>query len=145
MNIFWHIAHNLYKLRGVFRPFARIFEVLNFIVGSNSVSAKCDIGEGTKFYHRGIGCVVHEKARIGKNCVIFQNVTIGSKWPNGICEGAAPLIADNVFIGAGAVILGAIHVGSNSIIGANAVVMTDVPDGMAVAGIPARSIKRQGR
>lgn len=111
--------------------------MLSYIIGSNSISARCEIGDGTKFYHRGIGCVGHSKTVIGKNCTIFQNVTLGSKWPNGKCEGDAPVIGDNVFIGADAVILGAVHVGNNSVIGANAVVTKNIPEGKIAVGIPA--------
>lgn len=110
---------------------------MSFIVGANAISAKCEIGKGTRFHHRGVGCVVHDNTIIGENCTIFQNVTLGSKWPNGKCEGGAPVIGDNCFIGAGAVILGAVHIGRNSIIGANAVVTKDIPEGKIAVGIPA--------
>lgn len=138
MNKFWVLANRFYKWGGVFTPFARIFELLSFVTGSNAISARSQIGEGTKFYHRGLGCVVHAKTVIGKNCIIFQNVTIGSKWPNGVCEGDAPIIGNDVFIGAGAVLLGNIRIGDKAIIGANAVVTNDIPDGTVAVGIPAR-------
>lgn len=118
-------------------PLARVFEILSFIVGANPISAKCKIGNGTRFHHRGVGCVVHDNTIIGDNCIIFQNVTMGSKWPNGKCEGDAPVIGSNVLIGAGAVILGAVHIGDKAIIGANAVVTLDVPEGKMAVGIPA--------
>lgn len=81
--------------------------------------------------------MIHNKTVIGESCTIFGNVTMGSKWPNGKCEGDAPVIGNNVLIGAGAVILGAVHVGDNAIIGANAVVTMDVPEGKMAVGIPA--------
>lgn len=118
-----------------FIPVARFFEILSYIIGANTISAKCEIGNGTTFYHRGVGCVVHSKTIIGENCTIFQNVTMGNKWPRGKCEGDAPVIGNNVFIGADAVILGAVHIGNNAIIGANAVVTMDVPEGKMVSGI----------
>lgn len=90
------------------------------------------------FYHRGIGCVVHPRTIIGKNCKIFQGVTLGSKWTNGICVGDAPIIGDNVLIGAGAVVLGNISIGDNSIIGANAVVTKNIPENSLVTGNPGK-------
>lgn len=125
------------SLGGVLVPVARFFEILSYIVGANAISAKSEIGNGTKFYHRGVGCVVHNKTVIGENCTIFGNVTMGSKWSHGKCEGEAPVIGKNVLIGAGAVILGAVHIGNNAIIGANAVVTMDVPEGKMAVGIPA--------
>ena len=80
---------------------------------------------------------IHARAVIGKDCKIFQGVTIGSKWSNGIYSGGAPHIGNNVMIGAGAVILGDISVGDNSIIGANAVVIHNVPENSFAVGVPA--------
>lgn len=91
------------------------------------------IGENTELVHGGLGCVFHEKTVIGKNCKIFQNVTIG-----GLPSGGVPVIGDNVLIGAGAVILGNVNIGSHVKIGANAVVLSDVPDGCTAVGVPAR-------
>ena len=102
---------------------------MNHLICACSVSIDAEIGDGTIFYHRGIGCVVHPKAVIGKNCKIFQSVTIGSKWSKANCLGEAPRIGDNVMIGAGAVILGNI--------GANAVVTHSVPANSLALGDPA--------
>lgn len=137
MNILWQLSHRLYKNGGV-KPLARAFELLSFIVNSNAISAQASVGEGTVFYHHGCGCVVHQDTVIGKNCNIFQNVTIGSKWTDGICDGSAPIIGDNVFIGAGAVVIGPISIGDGAIIGANAVVLDNVPPYATIIGIPGR-------
>lgn len=77
------------------------------------------------------GIVINKDALIGENCTIFQQVTIGA------VQGkvGAPIIGDNVYIGAGAKILGNIKVGNNVKIGANTVVTKDVPDGVTVVGI----------
>lgn len=55
---------------------ARTFEFINYFICSNAVSAEAQIGEGTKCWHRGLGCVVHYKAQIGRNCRILPNVII---------------------------------------------------------------------
>lgn len=82
------------------------------------------------------GIVIHHKAKIGPNCLIHQQVTIGVK----AYRNDAPIIGGHVDIGAGAKILGNIQVGDHAIIGANAVVTKDVPAYAIVVGIPARII-----
>lgn len=84
MTVFWKIAHSLYKVGGVLIPLARIFEFVNYWICANAVSAKAEIGSGTKFWHRGLGCTVHYKVKIGDNCKILPNVMIGAKFKNGL-------------------------------------------------------------
>lgn len=72
--------------------------------------------------------------RIGANCYVHQGVTIGWDYRSE----RAPIIEDDVFIGAGAVIVGAITIGRGARIGSNAVVLSDVPAGATAAGVPAR-------
>lgn len=78
------------------------------------------------------GIVIHPDALIGPNCLIFQQVTIGTRGPGG-----APQIGGHVDIGAGAKILGPVRIGNHVVIGANAVVLSDVPDNCMAVGIPA--------
>lgn len=92
-------------------------------------------GPGLAIVHRGT-IVVNKGAIIGSNCRIHQNVTIGS------VHGRTPKLGDNVWIGAGAVILGGIEVGDNVAIAANAVVNANVPAGVTVGGIPAAVISQ---
>lgn len=96
------------------------------------------IGEGSCFSHNGLGCVVNPDAKIGKNVKILQNVTIGGR---GDGRGV-PVIEDNVLIGCGACVLGGVTIGEGASIGANAVVIMDVPAGCIAVGIPARIIKK---
>lgn len=89
-----------------------------------------------------VGVVISAQATIGKNCRIWQNVTIGAKDVDNCGKSIHyPTIGDNVLIYAGAVVIGPIKVGNNAIIGANAVVLSDVPENAIVAGIPAKVIK----
>lgn len=90
------------------------------------------IGKGTTLGVGGMGIAIHPKSRIGANCLIGQNVTIGIKG-----GGPAPEIGNNVFIGPGAKCLGG-KIGDNAVIGANAVVLKEVPANHVVAGVPAR-------
>lgn len=110
---------------------------LQYLLFNSSVPASCTIGRGTKFGYGGIGVVIHARSVIGRNCIIGANTTIGGK--SGGYE--VPVIGDNVEISAGARILGPVRIGNNVIIGANAVVVKDVPDNCIVAGIPAKIIK----
>lgn len=91
-----------------------------------------DIDSGLILPHNGLGVVISHNAKIGKNCRIMQNVTIGG---NG--GPRVPIIGDNVMIGAGAVLLGDIHIGNNVKIGANAVVLKSIPNNSTAVGIPA--------
>lgn len=79
------------------------------------------------FPHGPLGIFISNSAHIGKNCVIFQQVTIGSNTLKGSKSNGAPTIGDNVYIGCGAKIIGNVHIGKNARIGANAIVVKDVP------------------
>jgi serine O-acetyltransferase len=88
----------------------------------------------------GMGVVVGETAEIGDDCYIYHQVTLGvARASSGKRH---PTIGNNVIIGAGAKVLGPIHVGDNARIGANAVVVEDVPEDTTVVGIPARPVDR---
>lgn len=139
-NKLWKISHKLYA--GGAYHLARLVEILYNTLCGNGISAQAQIGDGTVFYHHGVGCVVHELCTIGENCRIFSNVTLGCKWAENKEPGMPPKIGNNVMIGAGAVILGDISVGDNSIIGANAVVLENVPENSIAMGVPA-IIKRR--
>ncbi len=106
-----------------------------------SISSRSKVGAGLYIGHFG-GIVVNHGAVIGDNCNLQQGVTLGKA--NRGARVGAPVIGNNVFIGAGAKIIGRIHVGDGAAIGANAVVTKDVPAGAAVAGVPARVVSEQG-
>jgi serine O-acetyltransferase len=94
------------------------------------------IGRRTIIEHQG-GLVINGASRIGDDCVLRHNTTIGVRDVNDL---RAPTIGSRVDIGAGAVLLGAITVGDDVTIGANAVVLTDVPARCTAVGVPARII-----
>lgn len=102
---------------------------------------RADIGEGLYIGHFG-GIIVSEKAKIGRNCNLSHGVTIGQA-NRGKREGF-PTIGDRVYIGPGAKIIGRVYVGNDVAIGANAVVVDDVPANAVVAGIPAEVISMNG-
>lgn len=109
-----------------------------YYLHSSYIPEDAEIGEGTQLGYGGIGVVIHKAAKIGRHCLISQQVTVGGR--SGI-EGA-PIIGDYVRIGAGAKILGNIRVGDFAVIGANAVVVKDVASGTVVAGVPAKVIRQ---
>jgi serine O-acetyltransferase len=112
---------------------------LGRILFSAHVPAEAVIGEGTELGYGGLGVIVHKRAVIGRNVLLSPGVVVGGRSE---LEGV-PVIEDDVKIGAGAKILGPIRIGRGAKVGANAVVIDDVAPGDVVAGVPARSIRRQ--
>jgi len=137
MNIstFHAIAHKLNKL-GI-PIFPSIIYYIQFFLFNSSVPCTTKIGKDTRFGYGGIGVVVHAHAVIGERCVIGKGSTIG-----GGLRCKAPVIGNHVYIASGAVILGDITIGDNVIIGANSVVLRDIPSNCVAAGIPAKVIKK---
>lgn len=120
---------------------ARIF-LFNYTIKLGiSIPDTTQIGSGFYIGHFG-GIVVNSKSIIGKNCNISHGVTIGQL--NRGTHAGCPVIGDNVFIGPGAKIFGNVHVGDYAAIGANCVVVTDVPDHGVVAGVPGKVVSQTG-
>jgi len=134
---YYLVSNYLYKKNIPIIP-QMITYLIRFIF-SSYIPYTADIKK-TKFGYGGLGIVIHDKAKIGKNCQIDQNVTIGGKSKK--TEGELPVIGDNVLIGAGAKILGGVSIGNNVVIGANAVVINDLPDNCVAVGVPAKIIRK---
>ena len=100
----------------------------------------CSVAAGLLLPHPN-GVVLGAGARVGLNCTILQQVTLGEKDATGAGPHLYPVIGDDVIVGAGARILGGIEVGRQVKIGANAVVLFDVPEGERAVGVPARILK----
>lgn len=99
------------------------------------IPLNANIGGGLLLPHPN-GIVIHPAAVIGPNCLLFQQVTLGSGGP----KAGTPVLGGHVDVGAGAKLLGGITIGDHAKIGANAVVLNDVPAGATAVGIPARII-----
>ena len=112
-------------------PLAMIFNKLNGFFGRCIIGRNAQFGPGFVLIHS-YGVVINSNVRGGRDVKIEHAVTIGAE------KNAAPELGDNVFIGAGAKIIGGVKLGSNVRVGANAVVVHDVPDGATAVGIPAR-------
>lgn len=123
-------------------PLFRIFfEYFIRIVFSSDISLKARIGPGLVLVH-GHDIVIGGDVIIGKKCKILNGVTLGNKdTESGFNQ--QPNVGDNVVIGTGAKILGGVTIGSNVIIGANSVVLSDIPSGRTFAGIPAKDISKK--
>lgn len=109
-----------------------LFKLIQIVTG---IELPCEAKVGRNFMidHFG-GIIVSGYAQFGDNCRIRNGVVVGLRR---IDEKFAPVIGDNVDIGSGAKLLGPIHIGNNAIIGANAVVLCDVPADSIAVGIPA--------
>lgn len=93
------------------------------------------VGRGVVIEHQG-GIVVHGASVIGDGCILRQNCTLGLRHLDRLQD--APILGRNVNVGAGAVILGRVTIGDGAAVGANAVVLEDVPAGGLAIGVPAR-------
>jgi serine O-acetyltransferase len=100
-----------------------------------------EIGPGLFIPHFG-SIIINTRSRIGKNCYLSHDVTLG-KAHSGPRQGV-PVLGDDVFIGPGAKILGHLTIGDNAAIGANSVVLSDIPPSCFAAGAPAKVIKQTG-
>jgi len=134
------IAHFLYKLHFFF--LARYLSQLSRWATGIEIHPGAVIGRSL-FIDHGMGVVIGETAIVGDNVLIYQGVTLGG---TGLEKGKRhPTIGNNVVIGGGAKILGNIIIGDNSYIGANAVVIKDIPPNSTVVGVPGRITKQDGR
>ncbi|CUR57636.1 putative Serine acetyltransferase [metagenome] len=122
------------------RPLWAAYRILNLftrLVTTCEVPATATIGPGLRLDHNGNGIVIHQEAVIGSNARIFHQVTLGVNSFAGNDNYGPPRLGNNVYIGAGAKLIGNITVGDNVRIGANAVVTRDIPSNSVAVGVPA--------
>ena len=140
------LSHALY-LRG-WRVLARVVSQLGRWVTGIEIHPGATIGRRL-FIDHGMGVVIGETAEIGDDVTMYQDITLGGTSPSvnsssQVNKKRHPTLSDRVIVGAGAQILGAITVGAGAKIGANAVVVTDVPAGALMVGIPAKIAAPRG-
>ncbi|MBI5575739.1 MAG: serine O-acetyltransferase [Deltaproteobacteria bacterium] len=136
---FHHVGHWLWTHN--FRLLARFVSHISRCLTGIEIHPGATIGEGF-FIDHGMGVVIGETAEIGRNVTMYHGVTLGgTSWNKGKRH---PTLEDNVIIGAGAAILGAIRIGENSKIGSGSVVNREVPPNSTVVGIPGRIVYREG-
>lgn len=128
-------------LRYISYPYLIFYRlVVEWLLGVE-IPWKVKIGKGLVVYH-GVALVINDRAIIGDRCVLRHSTTIGVGRTDTIeFTGDAPIIGNDVDIGANVVILGGVRVGDNARIGAGSVVVHDVPHGAVVVGNPARPLR----
>ena len=138
--IIYRITNALWRLKIPFFPRA-ISQLGRFLTGIE-IHPGATIGRGF-FIDHGMGVVIGETTVIGNNVTLFQGVTLGG---TGKETGKRhPSLEDNIVVGTGAKVLGNITIGSNSYIGANAVVLKSVPANSTVVGVPGHVTKQEGQ
>jgi serine O-acetyltransferase len=128
----WLWTHNL-------KTFGRVFSQLIRSLTGIEIHPGANIGKGL-FIDHGMGVVIGETTEIGEDVTLYHGVTLGG---TSLEKGKRhPTIGDRVVIGAGAKVIGAVCVGTDSRIGANAVVVKSVPENSVVVGVPGQNIRR---
>ena len=136
----YRVSHRLWT--GGHRFAARLVSGLVRMLTAVDIHPAAVIGRGV-FIDHGLGVVIGETAEVGDDVVIYQGVTLGG---TSLERGKRhPTVGDRVLIGAGAKVLGAVTIGADSRIGANAVVVRDVPPGSVVVGVPGQILQRRSR
>jgi serine O-acetyltransferase len=136
----WH-AVRLYRLAD--RLHRRGHDTAAFVCSAiNRMLTGVEIEPGAQFgpglvIHHGHGIVVNQNVRAGSGCQLYQQVTLGVDWRGST---AGPVLGNRVAVLAGAKIIGGITIGDDAIVGANAVVLADVPAGRVAVGVPARIV-----
>lgn len=111
-----------------------IFHMIEVFIGV-SLPKSVEVGGGLRIHHFG-NIFIHKNAKIGKNCVLRQGITLGNRYNDDF----APTLEDNVELGAYAQVLGGITLGKGCKVGAMAVVLHDIPKGKTACGNPAKLI-----
>ncbi len=133
------LAHALYRAKVPFFP-RLISQISRFLTGIE-IHPGAKIGKGF-FIDHGMGVVIGETAEIGDNVTLYQGVTLGG---TGKEQGKRhPTVGNNVLVGVGAMVLGAITIGDNARIGGGSVVLKDVPPNTTAVGVPARVVAWRG-
>jgi serine O-acetyltransferase len=135
----YRVAHAMWQLRIPFLP-RMLSQMARFFTGIE-IHPGAQIGRSL-FIDHGMGVVIGETSIIGDNVTLYQSVTLGG---TGKETGKRhPTLGDNIVVGTGAKILGNITIGSNSYVGANAVVLKSVPPNSTVVGVPGHVTKQDG-
>ncbi len=136
----YRLAHRLYLRRLPLLPY--LVSYISRSVTGVEIHPGARIGDGI-FIDHGSGVVIGETSEIGRNVTLYQGVTLGGT--GFACGKRHPTVGDNVTIGSGAKLLGPLSVGENAKIGANTVVIEDVPANSTVVGNPGHPVRVEGR
>ena len=136
-----YISHPLHRIKIPFIP-RLISQIMRFLTGIE-IHPGAQIGKGF-FIDHGMGTVIGETVEIGKNCVMFHNVTLGG---TGKHKGKRhPTLGDNVTIGTGAILIGRVKIGNNVKIGADTFIINkNIPDNCTVVGTPGKIVRPKNK
>ena len=135
------LSHRLWRSKLPLKLIARLLSQIFRCITGIEIHPGARIGQGV-FIDHGMGVVIGETAEVGDRCLLYQGVTLGG---TGKEHGKRhPTLANNVVIGAGAKILGAIEIGANTRVGAGSVVVRNVEANCTVVGVPGRVIHQSG-
>jgi|SRR5690606_7138186 len=137
------LAVKIYRVGNFFhrkkmKIIGKLLSGVNRVLFSTWIPSSADIGKNFTVGYWGLGVVIHSNSKIGDNCLVSQNVTIGRNFG----DTKVPVIGNDVYIGAGSVVFGEIIIGDNVIIGSNSLINKSVPDNCTVVGNPMRIISR---
>lgn len=135
------LSHSLWRSKLPMKLAARCLSQIGRSLTGIEIHPGARIGRSV-FIDHGMGVVIGETAEIGNRCLLYQGVTLGGTGKEG--GKRHPTLAENVVVGAGAKVLGAIKIGANTRIGAGSVVVRDVEEDCTVVGIPGRVIHQSG-
>jgi len=134
------LIHALYKANVPLLP--RFLGSLSRFFTGIEIDPGATIGKGV-FIDHGMGVVIGETAEVGDGCTIYQGVTLGGTSLQRTKR--HPTLGRNVTVGSGAAVIGAVHIGDGAKIGANSVVVKDIPPNATVVGIPGRVVLLDGK
>ena len=141
MGILFRISSTLLLIPLLGGLLSKIVEYLIRILYASDISPKARIKGGLIFSH-GHDIVIGSEVKIGNNCTIFNGVTLGNKDLESSAIGNQPTVGDNVTLSTGVKVLGPLTIGDNVIVGANSVVINNLPSNCTAVGVPAKIIKK---
>lgn len=133
-DAFAKLAVVLYRASQGLGPLGKVAGIALRVVCGTDIPSAVQAGPGLRLPHGGRGVVVHSEAVLGSYVTILHGVTVGVT----AAGQQAPRLEDGVYVGAGACVLGPVTLGAHSKVGANSVVLKDVPAGRTAVGIPTR-------
>jgi serine O-acetyltransferase len=133
----YYLSHKLNKWGVPFLPFS--LQRANAWIHGLEIHYRAEIGKGLRICHSQ-GIVIGDRVKIGRGCAIYSSVVIGVNHTGGMFM---PVIGNHVIFYSGAKVLGNVRIEDHAVIGANAVVLTDVPSGATAVGVPAKIIFRK--